>query len=112
MTDVDAPEYSIIIPAYNEAAQLPITLPAVREAMSAVDAIGEVIVVDNNSKDDTAQVAEQHGVTVVFEPVNMISKARNAGAKAARSPVFMGRFPSNGLHDKSSAGTGIRVRSF
>lgn len=85
----DTPDYSIIIPAYNEAAQLPITLPAIRAAMSGVDARGELIVVDNNSKDATAQVAAQHGATVVFEPINMISKARNAGARAAQSTILI-----------------------
>lgn len=85
----DTPDYSIIIPAYNEAAQLPRTLPAIRAAMSAVAGRGELIVVDNNSKDATAEVAGQLGATVVFEPVNMISKARNAGARAAQSPILI-----------------------
>lgn len=85
----DAPDYSIIIPAYNEANQLPSTLKAILSAMSAVPERGELIVVDNNSKDNTAQVAEQHGATVVFEPINMISRARNAGARAATSPVLV-----------------------
>lgn len=84
-----SPDYSIIIPAYNEAQQLPLTLPAIRAAMSAVAARGELIVVDNNSSDATARVAEQHGAKVVFEPINMISKARNAGAKAALSSVLI-----------------------
>jgi glycosyltransferase involved in cell wall biosynthesis len=43
----------------------------------------EYVVVDNNSTDETAQRAEQAGARVVFEPVNQISRARNAGAKAA-----------------------------
>jgi len=77
------PDYSIIVPAYNEAAQLPRTLPAIGAAMAGVDAVGELIVVNNNSTDRTAEVAREHGATVVFEPVNMIGKARNAGARAA-----------------------------
>jgi glycosyltransferase involved in cell wall biosynthesis len=85
----DTPDYSIIIPAYNEAKQLPETLPAIQSAMADVQARGELIVVDNNSTDRTAQIAEQHGAKVVFEPVNMISKARNAGAREARAQVFI-----------------------
>ena len=42
-----------------------------------------LIVVDNNSTDATAAVAKAHGATVVFEPHNQISRARNAGARAA-----------------------------
>jgi glycosyltransferase involved in cell wall biosynthesis len=85
----DRPDYSIIIPAYNEEIQLARTLPAIRAAMAEVPQLGELIVVDNNSADRTTEVAERLGATVVFEPVNMISKARNAGAKAARSNVFI-----------------------
>jgi len=82
-------DYSIVVPAFNEEAQLPRTLPAMLEAMRGVDAAGELIVVDNNSSDATAKVAEEHGATVVFEPVNMIAKARNAGAQAASAPVLI-----------------------
>lgn len=60
-----------------------------RRAMEQVDAVGELIVVDNNSSDATAQVARELGARVVFEPVNMIGKARNAGARAAQSPVLV-----------------------
>lgn len=83
--------YSVIIPAYNEQAWLAVSLPALRKAMEAVDLPGEVIVVDNNSSDRTAAVARQHGARVVFEPINQISRARNAGAKCAegRYLVFL-----------------------
>ena len=36
------------------------------------------------ARDRTADVAREHNAQVVFEPVNNIGKARNAGAKAAR----------------------------
>ena len=79
-----APTYSIVIPAYNEEVWLARSLPRVRQAMAAIAAPGEVIVVDNNSSDGTAEVARAQGATVVFEPVNQISRARNRGAQAAR----------------------------
>ena len=44
---------------------------------------GELIVCDNNSTDRTAEIARAAGATVVFEPVNQISRARNRGAAAA-----------------------------
>ena len=49
--------YSIIVPAYNEAAELPSTLSSIRAAMEAVSHEGECIVVDNNSTDSTSTVA-------------------------------------------------------
>ena len=45
---------------------------------------GEVLVVDNNSSDQTASVAKSQKVKVVFEPINQISRARNTGARSAR----------------------------
>lgn len=83
------PAYSIIIPAFNEAQWLAGTLTAARDAMAKVDLPGQIIVVDNNSTDDTAQVAADHGAQVVFEPVNQISRARNAGARAARGQYLI-----------------------
>ncbi|MCB1089620.1 MAG: glycosyltransferase, partial [Verrucomicrobiae bacterium] len=73
-----------MIPAFNEEAYLPATLASVRAAMASVELPGEVIVVDNASTDRTAEVARAHGADrVVFEPVNQIARARNAGARAA-----------------------------
>ena len=76
-------DYSVIIPAYNEQDWLAQSLPVVHQAMEAVAEPGEVIVVDNNSSDRTAEVAREHGARVVFEPINQISRARNVGARAA-----------------------------
>jgi glycosyltransferase involved in cell wall biosynthesis len=77
---------SVIVPAFNEEKLLPGTLAAIRSALRAFDAAGwssELIVCDNNSTDRTARLARAAGATVVFEPVNQISRARNAGAAAA-----------------------------
>jgi GT2 family glycosyltransferase len=48
----------------------------------------EVIVVDNASRDATAEVAEAHGARVVSEPRPNRSLARNAGARAATADLF------------------------
>jgi glycosyltransferase involved in cell wall biosynthesis len=48
----------------------------------------EVIVVNNNSSDRTAEVAQAHGAQVVFEAHNQISAARNAGAKVAQGEIL------------------------
>ncbi|MFA6004523.1 MAG: glycosyltransferase [Elusimicrobiota bacterium] len=77
---------SIVIPAYNEAKLLPACLASVRKTLADCGRSGtdtEVIVCDNNSTDDTARIAHAAGARVVFEPVNMISRSRNAGASAA-----------------------------
>ena len=83
---------SVLVPAFNEAAQLPLTLPAIRAAMAAFEARGwatELVVCDNNSTDTTASVAAAHGARVVFEPVNQIGRARNRAASVAIGEWFV-----------------------
>ncbi|MGY8814994.1 MAG: glycosyltransferase [Gammaproteobacteria bacterium] len=77
-------DYSIIIPAYNEEDYLPATLTSLKDAMPKLGLHGEIIVVDNNSSDTSAKIAADHGAKVVFEPINQISRARNAGASLAQ----------------------------
>jgi cellulose synthase/poly-beta-1,6-N-acetylglucosamine synthase-like glycosyltransferase len=87
---VSLPDYSIIIPAFNEAAYLSSTLVSVKNAQkSFAKRTGEIIVVDNNSTDQTAEIARNHGCTVVFEPINQISRARNCGASAAKGKYLI-----------------------
>lgn len=77
---------SVVLPAFNEEKLLPAALAAVKAAASAFTAHGwewECVVCDNNSTDGTSAVARAAGATVVFEPVNQIGRARDAGARAA-----------------------------
>lgn len=77
---------SIIIPAFNEERLITHCLDSVAASLAANQKPGfthEVIVVDNNSTDKTAELATQAGAKVVFEPINQIGRARNAGAAAA-----------------------------
>lgn len=54
---VDAPELSIILPAYNEAANIPLIVDKIADAMG--DVPYEVIVVDDDSPDGTAGVTRE-----------------------------------------------------
>jgi len=77
---------SIIIPAFNEEKLIAGTLERIAAASSAFLTLGwivETIVCDNNSTDRTAELARSAGAKVVFEPINQISRARNAGAAGA-----------------------------
>lgn len=74
------------MPAFNEERLLAGSLAATRDALRAFDEAGwatELIVCDNNSTDRTAEIARAAGASVVFEPVNQIARARNAGAACA-----------------------------
>lgn len=50
------PHLSIIIPAYNEAKRLPLTLLDIKKHLEKVDFPYEIIVVDNGSKDSTVDI--------------------------------------------------------
>ena len=82
-------QYSVIIPAYNEEELLPGTFQALKAAMATVAMDGEVIVVDNNSTDKTAEIARKFEARVIFEKINQISRARNVGAMHARGNYLL-----------------------
>ena len=77
---------SIIIPAFNEERLITRCLQSIATSLAANSTpafTSEIIVVDNNSTDNTANLARETGAHVVFEPINQIGRARNAGAAAA-----------------------------
>jgi glycosyltransferase involved in cell wall biosynthesis len=84
---------SIVIPAYNEAKYIADCVRSTREAMAEISrahpgVTWRMVVTDNNSTDGTGELARAAGAdAVVFEPVNQISRARNAGATAALAEV-------------------------
>jgi glycosyltransferase involved in cell wall biosynthesis len=104
------PVVSVIVPAFNEARGLGASLASIRAASAAFDRRGwghELIVCDNNSTDATPAIAREAGARVVFEPINQISRARNAGAAAASGEwllfVDADSYPSIGLFDDVAA---------
>ncbi len=85
---MDTPTLSIIIPAWNEEKTIGRAIESLKKSAAYYErergCQTEIIVVDNNSRDRTGEIAREHGATVVFEPINNIGKARNTGAQAAR----------------------------
>ncbi len=52
---------SVVIPAYDEERRLPGTLQEITRYLEQEPYASEIIVVDDGSRDRTAQVAEEHG---------------------------------------------------
>ena len=77
---------SVIVPAFNEQKLIVATLRSIQAALTAFLEKGwetELVVCNNNSTDQTAELAACEGATVVFEPINQIGRARNRGAQGA-----------------------------
>lgn len=51
------PEFSVVVPVYNEAGFLPRALPALIGAMDSLDRSYEILIVENGSTDDSAAIA-------------------------------------------------------
>jgi glycosyltransferase involved in cell wall biosynthesis len=79
--------FSVVVPAHNEADDLPRTLRSLQQQ----DFRGsyEVIVVDNASTDRTAEVAEQLGVRVVREDRLGVCAARQRGTDVAAGEIVV-----------------------
>jgi len=76
---------SIIIPAYNEEKNLPKIIRSLRNENSKEV---EIIVVDNNSTDNTLKVAKKLADKVYQCKEQGITYARNYGAKKARNNII------------------------
>jgi glycosyltransferase involved in cell wall biosynthesis len=80
---------SFIVPAYNEELLLGRTLRGLDDAGRALNRPFEILVVDDASTDQTAAVAQAHGVRVVSVRHRQIAATRNAGAKVANGEMLI-----------------------
>jgi 4,4'-diaponeurosporenoate glycosyltransferase len=104
----DASEVSIIVPARNEAENLPRLL---RSLVRLRPAPREIIVVDDGSTDGTGDLARAFGVTVVVPeplPRGLVGKpwACVAGVRAATGRVFLFT-DADTEHDEASLGIAL-----
>jgi glycosyltransferase involved in cell wall biosynthesis len=81
------PEVSVVIPAYNEEENILQTLSSLSASSSGKSI--EIIVVNNNSTDQTAQLVTACGATCILETRQGITPARNAGLKAAKGKFIL-----------------------
>jgi dolichyl-phosphate beta-glucosyltransferase len=75
------PEISIVIPAFNEVLRLPATLDRIEQFLETSRLNAEVIVVDDGSRDATAELVRQRATT--WPQLRLVVSDRNAGKGAA-----------------------------
>ena len=83
---MSTPSLSIIIPAHNEAERLPSSLEAVKRFISSLPFETEVIVVENNSSDGTAEIVREWMKTM--PPLRLISLAQPGKGNAIRTGML------------------------
>src|SRR5262249_13682700 len=71
------PTLSIIVPAYNEAANILGTLDNVSAASAAVDVEAEILVIDDGSQDETAALVTANAAR--FPRMRLLQNGRNLG---------------------------------
>lgn len=75
------PYLSIVMPAYNEAERIPKTLLDIDKKLHAADFSYEILVVNDGSKDTTADVVK--GMTKLVKNLKLIDLEKNVGKGAA-----------------------------
>jgi glycosyltransferase involved in cell wall biosynthesis len=81
------PRFSVVIPAFNEGRLIGSCLRSLAEQDFAGEF--EVIVVDNNCSDDTAEIARLYGAVVVREETPGVCAARQRGSLVARGEIVV-----------------------
>lgn len=77
---------SVVIPAYNEEKSLPVLLAE----LNKLDAVNEIIIVDDGSTDNTGRIAEYLGATVIKHPYRKGNGASvKTGIRNANSDVVV-----------------------
>jgi len=77
---------SVVIPVYNEEHYIKDCLLSLMNQEEKPD---EIIIVDNNSKDNTVKIAKEFPVTVVSEKTQGTAYARNTGFNLAKGPLII-----------------------
>ena len=79
--------FSVVIPCYNEAGYIGEAIRSLQR--QDFDGAYEIVVVDNNCTDETAQIARDLGVQVVTETAPGVCNARQAGTVASRGEIVV-----------------------
>jgi dolichol-phosphate mannosyltransferase len=90
---VDTPDVSILVPALNEAENLPLLVPRIAAALNG--RTHEILIIDDNSRDNTRQVCEElarsHSLRLIVRehPQHGLSGAVLEGMRQARGNLLL-----------------------
>ena len=89
-------EFTVIIPAYNEEA----VIAQVLQDLGKPEGCQEILVIDDGSSDQTAEIARKNGATVIVHRINKgYGAALKTGLRAAKTEVAI-LYDGDGQHNK------------
>lgn len=83
-----APGYSVVVPAYNAGATIRLCLEALLRQSVGRETY-EVLVVDDGSTDDTAEIIQRFAVTAIRQRNRGPAAARNHGSRLAQGEIVL-----------------------
>jgi glycosyltransferase involved in cell wall biosynthesis len=89
VTSHAGPEVSIIVPCRNEASTIGAVVLEARAALERCGYVGEVVVCDNASTDDSAEAASRAGARVVHQSIRGYGAACLRGLEEARGEILV-----------------------
>jgi glycosyltransferase involved in cell wall biosynthesis len=78
------PEISIVLPCLNEEEAIGNCIDTIYDVIQRQGLSAEVVVVDNASTDNSAEIAREHGASVVYQPVRGYGNAYHKGIAETR----------------------------
>jgi glycosyltransferase involved in cell wall biosynthesis len=97
------PFASIVVPVFNGGDTIDDLLRSLL-ALNYPQELCEIIVVDNDSNDDTPQRVQQYPVTLLYESeIHSYFAARNRGIRAARGDIIVSTDPSPAVQGRTAA---------
>ena len=89
MNDVCKYDYSFVVPAFNEESHLDFTLKALQKCIEGAQGYsGEIVVVDNNSDDRTAEIARTRGAESYSKRIIKFQRREIGGEPKQRRESF------------------------
>ena len=82
-------EISVVMPCLNEAETLGICIEKAQSTLKSLDIMGEVIIADNGSTDDSVAIAQNLGTHVVHQQTRGYGAAYLAGFAAAKGQYIV-----------------------
>lgn len=80
---------SVVLPCLNEEKGVGICIKKIKEVFNENNINGEIIVVDNGSRDKTSEIAKNYGANVIYEIKKGYGRAYLTGFKEAKGDIIV-----------------------